>query len=393
MAMKWWTRAHKRDDEVMRLTMEQKVERWRRKWGEVYTFILRVEHRSEVLLLVSVTDLSDSRSKERRRGNEGSSVLTLLFLCSYNGFSRIHAGSLNDEVLALLSIKSGLIDTSNYLKNRELLVEGWKNKFVHCNWTGVFCNSNCEVEKLDLSHKNLTGDISNDIERLSSLAFFNISHNEFSSSLPKSISNLKFLRQLDVSINYFNGGFPTDLERAVGLTLIVTYNNCFSGSLPGYLGNVTSLEILDLRGRYFEGTIPSSYKNLQKLKFLGLSGNNLTGRIPTMIGQISSLESIFLGYNRFEGEIPREFGDLTNLRYLDLATGSFSVHIPAELGRLQEVQTMLLYNNRLEGEIPPEITNMTSLISLDLSRNRLSGEIPLGISELKNLEVLESDVY
>ncbi|KAK9087699.1 hypothetical protein Syun_030093 [Stephania yunnanensis] len=318
-----------------------------------------------------------------------SLVLTLLFFCSCNGLSLVLARSARtDEGTVLLSIKKGLIDSSDYLKDWELDAKGWRNELLHCNWTGVFCNSNGAVEKLDLSNMNLTGRISDDIERLGSLVVFNISFNGFSTSLPKSMSNLTLLRQLDVSQNNFVGAFPIGLGSAVGLAFINASSNNFSGFLPEDLGNATSLESLDFRGSYFEGSIPSSYKNLQKLKFLGLSGNNLTGLIPAMLGQLSSLETIILGYNEFEGEIPRELGDLTNLQYLDLAVGNLSGNIPAELGKLKKLNTIYLYSNRFEGEIPPEIGNITSLVFLDLSQNRLSGEIPASISELKNLKLL-----
>ena len=146
---------------------------------------------------------------------------------------------------------------------------------AHCNWTGVRCNSIGAVEKLDLSRMNLSGIVSNEIQRLKSLTSLNLCCNEFASSL-SSIANLTTLKSLDVSQNFFTGDFPLGLGKASGLITLNASSNNFSGFLPEDFGNFSSLETLDLRGSFFEGSIPKSFSNLHKLKFLGLSGNNLT---------------------------------------------------------------------------------------------------------------------
>ncbi|GMJ00752.1 PXY-like2, MDIS1-INTERACTING RECEPTOR LIKE KINASE1 [Hibiscus trionum] len=292
---------------------------------------------------------------------------------------------LSEEALALMSIKAGLIDPLNRLQDWRLPEN---EDSAQCNWTGVWCNSDGVVEKLDLSRMNLSGRVSDDVGNLKSLRSLNLCCNQLSSLLPKSMSNLTSLDSIDVSQNLFTGSFPLGFGRASGLTFLNASSNNFSGNLPEDLGNATSLEILDLRGSFFQGSIPKSFKNLQKLKFLGLSGNNLTGRIPGELGELSSMETIILGYNEFEGGIPAEFGNLTNLKYLDLAVGNLSGEIPAELGRLKVLETVFLYKNNLEGKIPSSIGKISSLQLLDLSDNSLSGEIPAEIAELNNLQLL-----
>ncbi|GLT54080.1 hypothetical protein SLA2020_273090 [Shorea laevis] len=306
------------------------------------------------------------------------------FLCYIGCYVFGSVAAVDDEVAILLSIKAGLVDPLDSLRDWRL-----PENAAHCNWTGVWCNSIGAVEKLDLSYMNLSGLVSDDIQRLQSLTSLNLCCNAFSSSLPKSISNLTALKSLDISNNSFVGGFPGGGGGLGRLTNLNASSNDFSGFLPEDLGNATFLESLDLRGNFFQGSIPKSFKNLQKLKFLGLAGNNLTGKIPGELGQLSSLEKIILGYNEFEGEIPAEFGKLTNLKYLDLSPGNLGGKIPAELGRLKLLETVYLYQNNFEGSIPPAIGNMTALILLDLSDNMLSGEIPAEIAELKNLQLLD----
>ncbi|XP_027362976.1 MDIS1-interacting receptor like kinase 1-like [Abrus precatorius] len=310
------------------------------------------------------------------------------YFCYICCFSYGFVAAADDEASALLSIKEGLIDPLNSLHNWKLLDKAeWKDT-VQCNWTGVQCNSVGSVEKLDLSHMNLSGIVSNEIQRLKSLTSLNLCCNGFSSSLSKSIANMTTLENLDVSQNFFIGDFPLGFGKASRLMTLNASSNNFSGFLPEDLGNASSLETLDLRGSFFEGSVPKSFSNLHKLKFLGLSGNNLTGEIPGEIGKLSSLECMIIGYNEFEGGIPVEFGNLTKLKYLDLAEGNLGGEIPAELGKLKLLSTVFLYKNNFEGKIPPAIGNMTSLVQLDLSDNMLSGNIPAEISQLKNLQLL-----
>ncbi|XXG67923.1 hypothetical protein AAC387_Pa06g1153 [Persea americana] len=290
-----------------------------------------------------------------------------------------------DEQGALLSIKASLVDPLDQLGDWKLPVDGSQS---HCNWTGVSCGATGAVERLDLSHMNLSGRVSEDIQKLHGLIYFKICCNGISWSLPKSLSNLTSLREFDVSQNLLVGAFPTGLDRALGLISLNASGNNFSGSLPDYIGNATSLEILDLRGCLFQGRIPSSYKNLQRLKYLGLSGNDLIGLIPVELGQLSSLETIIIGYNAFEGSIPAEFGNLTNLRYLDIAVGNLTGKIPAALGRLTLLTTIFLYQNSLTGEIPFELGNLMSLVQMDVSDNLLSGAIPIQLAYLKDLQLL-----
>ncbi|KAJ7978156.1 Leucine-rich receptor-like protein kinase family protein [Quillaja saponaria] len=294
----------------------------------------------------------------------------------------------NDDMSTLLLIKSSLIDQTNYLKDWQLPSNVTDKGLLHCNWTGVRCNSKGFVERLDLSNMNLTGRVSDHIQGLTSLSYLNICCNGFELPLPKSLHNLTSLKSIDVSLNYFIGSFPTDLGRASGLTLVNASSNNFVGLLPEDLGNATLLESLDFRGSFFEGSIPTTFVNLQKLKFLGLSGNNFTGKIPTELGQLASLESLILGYNEFEGEIPAVFGNLTSLQYLDLAVGSLNGQIPHELGWLKQLTTVYLYKNNFTGKIPPEFGNITSLVFLDLSDNQISGQIPEELAKLKNLQLL-----
>ncbi|KAL1827063.1 hypothetical protein ACET3Z_005475 [Daucus carota] len=313
-------------------------------------------------------------------------LLFIFFYCCIVFCDASVSTTLPHELSTLLSIKASLVDPLDHLKDWTFV--STKTSSQHCNWTGVSCNRQGLVEKLDISSMNLTGHVTDDIQQLGSLTLLNICCNAFSSALPKSLANLVSLESIDVSLNDFVGGFPSGLGMAQNLTAVNASSNNFVGFLPDDLGNATELQSIDFRGSFFEGAIPKSFKNLKSLTFLGLSGNNLTGRIPEELGQLSSLETMILGYNFFEGSIPSVFGNLTNLQYLDLAVGTLTGSIPAELGNLKKLTTLYLYQNNLEGKIPSTIGNITSLMYFDVSDNQLSGEILEEIANLKYLVLL-----
>ncbi|GAA0172796.1 hypothetical protein LIER_26548 [Lithospermum erythrorhizon] len=309
-------------------------------------------------------------------------------VCCLQGLSKVvEKVEFKNEASVLLSLKDKLIDPLDQLKDWKLH-EKEVNSSAHCSWTGVKCNLYGAVEKLDLSHMNLSGIVAEEFQQLKSLSDLNLCCNGFSSILPKSFSNFAALNSIDLSQNFFVGSFSAGFGFSARMTILNASSNNFSGYLPEDIGNATMLETLDLRMNFFEGSIPKSYKNLVKLKFLGLSGNNLTGRIPGEIGELSALETLVLGYNEFEGNIPNEIGNLSNLKYLDLAIGNLGGRVPASIGKLQKLDTLFLYQNSLEGPIPSSIGNLTSVQLLDLSDNMLSGIIPSEIGNLKNLQLL-----
>ncbi|PKU66096.1 Leucine-rich repeat receptor-like protein kinase PXL2 [Dendrobium catenatum] len=317
----------------------------------------------------------------------GITTRKFFFLLFFFAFVSSYANLIVDEVSALLAVKSGLVDPLNALRDWKIATATAAGG--HCSLTGVQCNAQGFVERLDLSHLNLSGVISFDnFRNLPALTHLNLCCNSFAGFLPEILPVLAELHELDISDNDFAGIFPVGFGSLPRLKTLNVSGNNFAGILPADVGNASLLETLDLRGCFFTGTIPESYKNLQKLKFLGLSGNNLTGALPSELGQLANLETLIIGYNGFVGNIPAEFGNLTNLRYFDMAVGSLSGPIPAELGKLSLLSIVYLYRNNLQGEIPKEIGNISSLLSLDLSDNLISGKIPQELVKLTNLQLL-----
>ncbi|KAL6530281.1 hypothetical protein OROHE_014634 [Orobanche hederae] len=317
--------------------------------------------------------------------------LTSLVLCKNKNTIAGAAPSPPLQLLSLLAIKSSLTDPLNSFHDWDPATAfagtgpqpGW------CFWSGVKCDrSTDQVTTLDLSGRNLSGNIPRDIKHLSHLQTLNLSRNSFAGPLPSAIFELPSLRTLDINDNLFNSSFPPEISKLKSLTHLNAFSNSFTGPLPEELIYLKNLEYLNLGGSYFEGEIPSSYGKFSKLKSLYLNGNLLTGRIPAELGFLNQLEHVELGYNSYLGEIPAHFTNLSNLVYLDISSASLSGNLPDGFGRLGKVEMLLLFSNNISGPIPMSWAQMTSLQVLDLSNNNLSGKIPVGFSGLKMLNVL-----
>ncbi|CAH8345552.1 unnamed protein product [Eruca vesicaria subsp. sativa] len=270
--------------------------------------------------------------------------------------------------LSLITQAKVLVSLKQSFASYDPSLDSWNipNFKSLCSWTGVSCDNLNQsiITRLDISNLNISGTLSPEIHKLSSLEVLNISNNAFEGELK-----------------------PLEFGLMTQLVTLDAYNNNFDGSLPLSITKLTKLSYLNLGGNYFNGEIPRSYGGFLRLKHLDLSGNDLSGRIPNELGNITTLEKLYLGYdNEFHG-IPKGLGSLINLVLLDLANCSLRGSVPRELGKLKNLEVLFLQINELTGSIPRELGNMTRLKTLDLSNNFLEGEIPIELSGLQNLQV------
>ena len=253
-------------------------------------------------------------------------------------------------------------------------------------WYGVTTDGNGKVTSVDLSYKQLSGEIPPELGNLSSLKDLDLSSNDLSGEIPPEFGNLSNLEELELDDNQLSGKIPAELSRLTGLTRLYLGYNQLSGEIPSELGNLSNLDWLSLSGNDLSGEMPSELGNLANLRGLSLSGNDLSGEMPSELGNLAKLGGLYLSGNDLSGEIPSELGRLSNLDDLELDDNQLSGKIPAELGNLANLWRLYLSGNDLSGEIPSGLGNLSRLKYLRLNHNDLSGEIP---SELGNLSQLE----
>ncbi|OWM78940.1 hypothetical protein CDL15_Pgr003111 [Punica granatum] len=324
--------------------------------------------------------------------------------------------------------------------SEELGVSGWgANNSDFCSWPGITCDGetgNSTVEKLNLSHRSLRGNLtfvaqleslksldlsSNsfhgpippELGNLSRIEFLDLSFNKFGGFIPRELGGLRNLRSLNLSSNQLIGEIPDELRSLkkleefqvstnilsgsvpswVGnlssLRVFTAYENVLDGRIPDNLGSVSELEMLNLHSNQLEGPIPASIFASGKLVVLILTQNKLTGEIPVEIGNCTSLSSIRIGNNGLIGTVPMTIGNASSLTYFEADNNNLSGELVSDFARCPNLTLLNLASNGFTGTIPPEFGSLMNLQELILSSNNLFGDIPLSIIRCKNLNKLD----
>uniref|UniRef100_M1ADK3 Uncharacterized protein n=2 Tax=Solanum tuberosum TaxID=4113 RepID=M1ADK3_SOLTU len=163
----------------------------------------------------------------------------------------------------------------------------------------------------------------------SKLRIFDLSHNDFSGSLPANVfGNFKAMIKLDGE----DTGNIKYMESMLNSLLVTSYEDSVSLVIKGHdieLERIsTIMTTIDLSRNHFEGVIPETLKDLSSLWLLNLSSNNLRGDIPMKLGLLSMLEALDLSWNRLIGKIPQELTRMNFLAFLNLSQNHLVGPIP-----------------------------------------------------------------
>ncbi|XP_028803479.1 protein NSP-INTERACTING KINASE 2-like [Neltuma alba] len=185
-----------------------------------------------------------------RRDLSFSILAFFVFFCtSVSGL--LSSKGVNNEVQALIGIKSSLKDPNNALHNWDMY------EVEPCNWALVSCFGG-SVTDLEFPSQN------------------------FSGFLSPSISNLTNLRNLILQANNISGPIPSEIWKLQKLQTLDLSHNSFTGQLPESLSHMKSLNYLRLNNNSLTGPIPSSLADMTQLAILDVSYNNLSGPLPTI---------------------------------------------------------------------------------------------------------------
>ena len=137
-----------------------------------------------------------------------------------------------------------------------------------------------------MAGNQLQGQLSNQVCQLRKLQILDLSHNNFTGSIPSCFKNTTFGK--DAAF------FP-----ALDLS-----SNQFTGEIPYQLGDLGGLVALNLSHNHLNGTIPESFHKLQSIESLDLSNNNLSGQIPLQLQDLHNLSTFDVSYNNLSGRVP-----------------------------------------------------------------------------------------
>lgn len=305
---------------------------------------------------------------------------------------------------------------NNTLSGNSLSNWDISGKLPLCNFTGVGCNEQGHVIKLDITNWSLSGSFPADIcSYLPELRVLRLSENRFHGEFPAGITNCSLLQELSMARLYLTGKLP-DFSAVKSLRILDLSYNLFSGAFPASVFNLTDLEVLNFNENVnfnlwklpeenmsrltklrsmllmtcmLGGEIPKSIGNMTSLVDLELSGNFLTGELPPELCSLRNLKQLELYYNQLVGKIPAEIGNLTELQDLDMSVNRFTGKLPETVCRLPKLQVLQFYNNTLSGEIPACIADSTTLTMLSLYDNLLTGELPGNFGHSSPMVVLD----
>ncbi|KAK7280919.1 hypothetical protein RIF29_08492 [Crotalaria pallida] len=128
---------------------------------------------------------------------------------------------------------SNVVNTFSSMSAESVLMnEG--DPCVPTPWEWLNCSTSTppRITKINLSRRNLTGEI------------------------PHELNNMEALTELRLDANLLTGSLP-DMSNLINLKILHLENNKLTGSLPSYLGTLPSLQALFIQNNSFSGEIPS----------------------------------------------------------------------------------------------------------------------------------------
>jgi len=227
--------------------------------------------------------------------------------------------------------------------------------------------------ELDLSSRQIFGEIPREIGELTNLIILRLHINFLSGTIPDEIWKLKQLRILNLSENQLSGEIPTGIHKLVQLEELWLGDNNFSGQLPYQIFTLKHLTHLNVSDNEISGDISESIGTLEQLVYLNLWKNNISGFIPTELGELSKLEFLGLGENNLVGPIPKELGNALSLKSIGLFENGLTGPIPDEITILPKLTYLGLFNNQLDGSVNDQLLQKGKMSYLRLNNNQFSG--------------------
>uniref|UniRef100_A0A0E0DJ56 non-specific serine/threonine protein kinase n=1 Tax=Oryza meridionalis TaxID=40149 RepID=A0A0E0DJ56_9ORYZ len=300
----------------------------------------------------------------------------------------------------------------------------------HCFEGSIPINSSSipvSLEVLNLNHNLLNGTLPTEkaLENLKNLRELNLSSNQFTGNIPRSLLSLPHIELLDLSGNLFQGPIPIssssnlpvslkslrNLTKLEGVSLSGNDNLVVDINIPGwvppfqlkqlelsgcdldkniitepyFLRTQHHLEVLDLSNNNLSGSMPNwLFTERARIYWLDLRNNSLTGSLQSIWHPQNFLEYINVSMNRVADPLPENISSIfPNLVFLDFSNNKIHGHIPMELCQIRRLRHLDLSNNKISGELPACLfTGHTELMTLKVSKNKLGGPIFGGMDNL-----------
>lgn len=244
------------------------------------------------------------------------------------------------------------------------------------------------LKVLHLSNSGLTVNMM-DVTPPFSLVQLSLSSCNMQGPIPQWLFTQYRIVYLDLSNNRLNGNIPNWLWSLPSLAQVNLSSNSLEGSLPSYiqLKAQTGPRVADLHSNRLEGPLPLSFGSME---VLDLSNNHFCGALSSQVfGDHWDINFLSLSNNNLSGELPKSLSESRSLEILDLSNNKISGDLHQRFGNCSSLVVLNMENNLLSGELPLELGNMPKLQTLHMNSNRLMGLLPSSLQNCKALEIVE----
>ncbi|CAO2178320.1 unnamed protein product [Urochloa humidicola] len=187
------------------------------------------------------------------------------------------------EGLANCTTLGGLQLGNNQLSGevpQALWTMGIKTLLLQNNWlTGRLpATMGSNLTRLSIENNQFFGSIP---ATAAALQVFTAGNNQFSGEIPASLGDgTPLLERLNLSGNQLSGGIPRSVAKLTHLNQMDMSRNQLTSAIPAELGSMPSLNVLDLSSNKLSGAIPPELAK-RNLYPLNLSSNQLSGQVPS----------------------------------------------------------------------------------------------------------------
>ncbi|GKE65104.1 leucine-rich repeat protein, partial [Tanacetum coccineum] len=248
-----------------------------------------------------------------------------------------------------------------------------------------------------MSSCGVSSSVLDSLHNLTSLLILDLSRNQLTQIIPKSLCSLCNLKDISLSENDFRGISLTYLLqslfkcKAPVLEFLDLSSLGLSGAIPDFIGKLSFLRTLKLGSNLISGPIPFSIGKLTSLEVLHLDGNQMNGRLPDWIGNFSSLKQLYIPYNKFDGTLPESLGQLSKLEDLLFEFNMFTgVVTETHFAKLVSLKFLVGGGNNLVLRLPlGKWSPPFQLGELVLNSWNLGHQFPLWLESQKDLFLLD----
>ncbi|CAL0333881.1 unnamed protein product [Lupinus luteus] len=176
-------------------------------------------------------------------------------------------------------------------------------------WQGVQCNGSF-IQRIVLNGANLGGELGDSLGPFVSISVIDLSNNHIGGSIPSILPAT--LKNFFLAANQFTGSIPPSLSTLTGLTDMSLNENLLTGEIPDAFDSLPLLINLDLSDNNLTGELPPSMESLSSLTTLRLQNNHLSGTLDVL--KDLPLKDLNVENNQFDGTIPPKLLSIPNFR-------------------------------------------------------------------------------